>query len=111
MVGEPSGYAGGVSMNSITLFGLPAMSAGLLAPEPGDLELLAAGQDAGHYRKVIMREDRLVGALAVGEVDRFGILTGLLVDGRPCGFLRDRFPEPLTVLGLPPQARAERLRV
>jgi len=111
MVGEPSGYAGGVSMNSITLFGLPAMSAGLLAPEPGDLELLAAGPDAGHYRKVIMREDRLVGALAVGQVDRFGILTGLLVDGRPCGFLRDRFSEPLTVLGLPPQARAERLRV
>lgn len=109
MAGKAEPAPPGLPMNSITLFGVSAMSAGQLAPEPGDLELVEAAP--GSYRKVILREDRLVGAVAVGAVDRFGILTGLIVDQRPCSFLREAFPkQPVSLLNLPAEYRQEKLR-
>jgi hypothetical protein len=46
----------------------------------------------------------------VGAVDRFGILTGLILDGQPCGFLRHSFPAfPVRLLSLPQEYRLARL--
>jgi len=109
MAGQPRDYPGGLAHNSLTLFGLCAMSAGRVEPEPGDTEL-AHGDGNGTYHKVLLRGDRLVGACAVGAVDRFGILTGLILDGQPCGFLRHSFPAfPVRLLSLPQEYRLARL--
>lgn len=111
MAGGPGAYAGGLSMNSLTLFGLSAMSVGRLGAEAGETEVAYAEPSRPAYRKVVLSGERLVGAVAVGEVDRFGILTGLILEQHPCGFLRDIIPRQSPgLLHLPHKQREEKLK-
>ncbi|MBC7105714.1 MAG: hypothetical protein H5T97_07230, partial [Firmicutes bacterium] len=54
------------------------------------------------YRKLVFREDRLVGALLVGEVARAGILTGLIRSGLPLpGRIQELLRRDFGLLDLP----------
>lgn len=76
MAGVNRLYNGGMSMNSIELAGLPLMAMGLSKGNEGmEVETF---QKKGLYRKLVFKEDSLVGALLVGDVRYGGVLTHLI---------------------------------
>ncbi len=83
MAGADSTYPGGLAMNSVEIFGLPTMSVGLTSPAAGDgCEVLKAlDEEEPSYRKVVVRDGRVLGAVFIGKVDRAGIITGLIKQG------------------------------
>jgi len=67
------------AMNSVAVFGLPTISIGqATATGPGYRELARLDQKAGTYRRIVLKEGRVVGALFTGDIRRAGIVTGLI---------------------------------
>lgn len=78
MAGEKRSYEGGMAMNSVDIFGLPTISVGLTDPEGDGYEIMQElDRDEPAYRKIVLRNNRIVGAIFIGQIDRAGIITGL----------------------------------
>ncbi|MFF0384371.1 NAD(P)/FAD-dependent oxidoreductase [Streptomyces sp. NPDC004286] len=69
------------------------------AAEEGADVLRIGDATRGAYKKVVLRGDRIVGALLVGDLATAGTLTRAWLTGRPVG------PDPLSLLTVPPSAR------
>ena len=83
MVGVEQEYEGGLLMNSVEICGVPTISVGITDPqEDSDRFEIAEKYDreTGTYKRLVLRGDRLVGAICVGNIDRAGIYTGLIRD-------------------------------
>lgn len=80
MAGVPTEYKGGTSMNSLKYFGRDVVSAGLVAPSGDGYEVLSKRND-GNYRKVVLKEGRVVGMVFAGNIEKSGIVFGLMKDG------------------------------
>lgn len=83
MAGRPTRYEGSTGMNALNCFGLSAVAAGLVEPK-GDssCEVLVRPSAAnGSYRKIVLRNNRIVGMVFVGDIERSGIVFGLMKDG------------------------------
>jgi nitrite reductase (NADH) large subunit len=82
MAGVEREYEGGFPMNSIEVCGVPTISVGLTDPLEGDgYEVLERyDREAPAYKRLVLRDNRLVGAICIGNVDRAGIYTGLIRD-------------------------------
>lgn len=80
MAGGAKGYAGGIAMNSLELFKVPTISMGITNPlDPSEYEILTYLDSANYqYRKIVIQDGRLAGAVLVGAVDRAGIFAGLI---------------------------------
>ncbi|MEG6548787.1 FAD-dependent oxidoreductase [Desulfocurvibacter africanus] len=102
MAGADRPFEGGLAMNSISFYGLATTSVGLVnPPEEGfDVHTLLNEQKQS-YRKLVFKEDRLVGYVLVGDIDCAGLYTGFirfklpltsevkeqLISGQPCALL------------------------
>ncbi len=82
MAGSSQEYIGGLAMNSIELFKVPTISMGITNPEAGDRYEVLTYQDLENYqyRKIVLENGLLVGAVMVSNVDRAGIFAGLIRD-------------------------------
>lgn len=80
MAGSPRDFPGSLSMNSIELFGTPVINVGITDPCEEGYEILTR-LEGNVYRKIVLKDGRLVGAIAVGAIDRAGILSGLVREG------------------------------
>ncbi len=79
MAGADAAWDGGLVMNSVTVVDLPTISVGVTEALDDDYEeLVELDEDAYSYRKIVLHDDRIVGAVFVGEIDRAGIITGLI---------------------------------
>lgn len=79
MAGREEKYRGGFAMNAIGFFGLPMITAGIIKPQGSEFsEMVEANPEKCTYRKVVLRDNRLVGFITLNDVDRVGILTGLM---------------------------------
>jgi NAD(P)H-nitrite reductase large subunit len=70
-------------MNSIDICGVPTISVGLTDPRTDQEQYEIMDQydrDTLAYKKLVVRNHRLVGAILVGNIDRAGIYTGLIRD-------------------------------
>ena len=83
MAGADKQHEGGFPMNSVEICGVPTISVGLT--DPGDdsdqytiMERFEREDLA--YKRLVLRRNRLVGAICVGDIDRAGIYTGLIRD-------------------------------
>jgi len=66
-------------MNAISFFGLPMITAGIIKPDSSEFtEMIERDSTKRNYRKIVLRDNKLVGFIALNEVDRAGILTGLM---------------------------------
>jgi NAD(P)H-nitrite reductase large subunit len=82
MAGLPKKYPGGFPMNSVELCGLPTISAGLTDPHQEGYEILQDYRPGERrYRKIVLLDNRIVGAIFVGDIDRAGIIIGLIKAG------------------------------
>ncbi|MBN2002086.1 MAG: NAD(P)/FAD-dependent oxidoreductase [Anaerolineae bacterium] len=83
MAGVAMHYDAHLVMNSIEVCGVPTISVGLTDPpagEPGYEVLERYDRSAPTYKKLVMRDQCLVGAIFIGAIQRAGIYTGLIRD-------------------------------
>ncbi|MFE1441490.1 NAD(P)/FAD-dependent oxidoreductase [Streptomyces sp. NPDC058739] len=67
-------YRGTRALTRLTLTGLDLAAFGETVPLPGDDVVQLADATRGTYRKVVVRDDRLVGGVLVGELGTVGAL-------------------------------------
>lgn len=92
MAGVPTEYTGGTSMNSLKYFGLSIVSAGLVGglENSNGHEIVVGGRpDGGPYRKIVVRDNRIVGMTFVDDIERSGIILGLMRDKSNVATLKD----------------------
>lgn len=81
MAGSEKEYTGSFPMNSVEICGVPTISVGLTDPqeEQDRYEILEYyDRETPVYKKLVIRANRLVGAICVGNIERAGIYTGLI---------------------------------
>ncbi len=101
MAGAKLPYAGGLPMNSISFYGLPTISVGVVNPPEGDTtyEVHALlNEEKETYRKLVFRDGRLVGYVLVGDIDKAGMYTAFIkfemqLDGKAKDKLINAGPE------------------
>ena len=109
MAGGDLLYEGGLAMNSVEICGLPTISAGITTVEDGAEgfeTLVVKDEEAGKYKKLVLRDNRLVGAVFVGDIDRAGIIIGLIRTRMKVAALKDKLlGEDFGLITLPPSYR------
>jgi NAD(P)H-nitrite reductase large subunit len=81
MAGKKTVYEGGTNMSSLKYFGVPIVSIGNANPNPGDteLEVLVEVDDENNvYKKLVLKNNIIVGITMVNSIDRAGILFNLM---------------------------------
>jgi len=89
MAGGGETSSGNMAMNSVSVCGVPTISVGMIRPVEGCREIRRMDERAGSYKKIILRDGRVVGAMFVKEVDRAGIYTGLIRSGVDVSEIQD----------------------
>lgn len=83
MAGDERVYRGGYTMNSLDVFGLPCISMGLVNASGDDYEVRVKWAPSRNvFKKLVFKDNRLVGAVCLGETTRAGVLNRLLREGR-----------------------------
>lgn len=80
MAGKKTSYTGGTNMSALKYFGIPIISCGITNPkEIGDLEILTMEDNAKNiYKKIVLRNNTIVGITLLNDVERAGILFQLM---------------------------------
>lgn len=81
MLGKNVEYTGSLSMNSVDFFGLAGISIGITAPkDEAGYEIITQARP-GVYKKFVLQENKLAGAVFVGDIRAAGI-AGILIKQR-----------------------------
>lgn len=85
MAGRPVAYPGSLSRNVMRVFDLDVLTVGDANPiDAEECEIVAAGGPAdGIYRRLVIRENRLVGAVMIGFIEQGGVLRALIENRVP----------------------------
>ncbi|NOZ64047.1 MAG: NAD(P)/FAD-dependent oxidoreductase [Caldiserica bacterium] len=80
MAGKKKRYNGLFIMNSVELVGVPTISFGITnPPDPENFEILSRkNEEENYYRKIILKDNKIVGAIFMGKIERAGIFSGLI---------------------------------
>jgi nitrite reductase (NADH) large subunit len=89
ILGGDTAYAAPVDAAALKVAGAPVWSAGSIDAEDS---IVLADVEAGEYRRLLLRDDRLVGAVLYGEVGDAPWYLGLMRGGLPLGALRVALP-------------------
>jgi NAD(P)H-nitrite reductase large subunit len=82
MAGKEAVYQGSMGMNSVQFFDLPVISAGLAGLRERDFDEELIRQPAPRiYKRLVLRGDRVVGFVLVGEIDNAGVIRSLCPRG------------------------------
>ena len=112
MAGRRISYDGSTGMNALNCFGLSTVAAGLVEPKDDpSCEVLATSSAANAaYRRIVLRNNRIVGMVFVGDIERSGIIFGLMKDGINVRRFKEALLSPGFGLGaLPDDLRRKRL--
>ena len=90
LVGEAAAYRGSKLATSLKVSGVPVFSAGDIADDAEGEPIILSSPAAGIYRKLVLREERLVGALLVGDVAEGRWYRDLIGSGEPVGSFRQQ---------------------
>ncbi|MFH0826443.1 MAG: FAD-dependent oxidoreductase [Candidatus Omnitrophota bacterium] len=89
MAGEKIKYDGSLGINSIEFFGLPVISLGIYKKKEGEAgfeEMKTADEKNNLYKRVLLKNNIIVGTLLVGDIKNSGIFLRLMrerLDVRP----------------------------
>jgi NAD(P)H-nitrite reductase large subunit len=76
MTGMKEEYTWGTGMNSMRFFGLSVISAGIVQPESNYETLIR--YEGEIYKKIVLNDDLIKGFILVNQIDRAGIILGLM---------------------------------
>ena len=82
-------YPGSVPATSLKVSGIDIHSAGRLSAEAGAEEIVLEDPGRGVYRRLVLRDDRLIGAVQVGDVTDGSWYLELIRSARRIGSVRD----------------------
>lgn len=89
LAGHPAEYRGTALSTSLKVSGLPVFSAGVV-DTPEDAEaIVLSDPGTGLYRKLLVREGKLIGAVFVGDIAEQGACKGLIRTGAPVDDIDD----------------------
>ncbi len=108
MAGRQAEHPAVTAMNSLNYFGLDIASAGMASPPPGNnYEVLSRIAD-GSYRKVVLRDGLIVGMVFIGDIEKSGIIHGLMRDRVDVSsFKRELLDDHFGLAALPRPLRQE----
>lgn len=86
---DGAAYAGSLLSTNLKVSGVAVFSAGAIDAEAGDDAVLLSDPGHGCYRKLIVRDDRLKGAILVGEASDALWYLDLIARAEPLGAMRD----------------------
>jgi NAD(P)H-nitrite reductase large subunit len=79
MAGAAREYPGALAvLNALVVAGVPTIAIGITNPPAGGGHEIFCHRRGQDYRKLVLLEGRLVGALLVGEIDGAGVYSGLI---------------------------------
>jgi NAD(P)H-nitrite reductase large subunit len=110
MAGTKIQYPGGTAMNSLNYFGLDIAAAGVVTP-PADksCEIMSQQTDVA-YKKLVLSDDTIIGIVFVGDIERAGIIHGLMRDRiNVAGFKQALLADNFGLAYLPAELRQKRL--
>lgn len=113
MAGKSMGYLGGFVLNSLKFLPVPVLNAGAVEPTGDSCEVFINDkfEKKGFYRKAIVRNGKLIGFIAIGEIDRVGILTNLIRQKIDVSDFKERLVElDFGLVDLPKWWREEKLK-
>ncbi|NQS99141.1 MAG: NAD(P)/FAD-dependent oxidoreductase [candidate division Zixibacteria bacterium] len=77
IMGHKRAYSGAVRMNSSEFFGLNLMSLGIVKPKSDDFTFHTKRR-GNYYLKLVFKDNRLWGAILVGDIKAAGVLNSLI---------------------------------
>ena len=100
-------YLGGVAMNSVELCGIPTISIGKTSLGQNKYEILEMHKkEESIYKKIVLENNHIVGCIFIGNIERAGIYTGLIMNKIDISDIKDRLLEDdFGVLALPEKYR------
>jgi len=107
MSGAGAEWDGGLVMNAVAICGMNTISVGITSALDDTCEVFTVLDEADyHYKKIVLRGDHIVGAIFVGDIDRAGIITGL-IRGRVnvASFKDELMAEDFGLISLPTEYR------
>jgi len=79
MAGSNESYREGFARNAIGFFDLSMITAGIINPATDEYEVLIDKVEEDKvYKKIVLKDGKIVGFIYLNDVDRAGILTGLI---------------------------------
>jgi len=92
MAGGNLNYDGSLGMNSLEFFGLPTVSLGLFRPKnPEGYEEIKMTADNGQvYKKLVLKDNRIVGAVLAGNINNSGLFLRLIREKIEVSSIKDR---------------------
>ncbi len=113
MAGKNMEYLGGLVLNSLKFLPVPVLNAGVVEPTDDSCEVFVNDkfEKKGFYRKAIVKNGKLIGFIAIGEIDRTGILTNLIRQKIDVSNVKERLVElDFGLVDLPQWWREEKLK-
>ena len=98
MSGRPAAFHGAVPATTLKVMGVDLFCAGRAEPLEGEEEVLSLDSRRGRYRKLVVADDRLVGAVLLGDLTEAMTLRQLVESGRA---VAPELLEPAAPAGLP----------
>jgi NAD(P)H-nitrite reductase large subunit len=108
MAGKKAEYAGGTVMSSLKYFDLPVIAVGNVNPEAiSDYEVLVELKpEKTMYRKILLKDDVVVGFIFLGEIEKAGIVFRLLKNHVNVAEIKESLlSEDFGIVTLPEQLR------
>lgn len=94
MTGQSEPYEGSLAMNSLEFFGLPVISIGITKPKKDIYEeLIRKDKSKKAYKKIVLRNGIIVGAITLNAVETIGILGALIKNKVDVSAIKDTILE------------------
>lgn len=80
MTGQDVEYEGGIAMNSVDLFGLMSIAVGQtrVKKDTGFEVISLISPEHRYYRKIVLKDDVIVGSVCIGCIESAGVFSGLI---------------------------------
>jgi len=112
MAGKRTEYLGGTSMSALPYFGIPTITVGVVDPkEDAGYEVLTRHDAAGNvYKKIVLKDNVIVGSTFVNEIERAGIFFHLMKNRVDTSSFKQRLlAEDFGLISLPQPLRQKML--
>ena len=94
MAGKKKEYNGGLSLNALQFGGAQVISYGFIRDEVGAEVLKKQSEKNGSYKKIILKKNRITGAVFVRDIERAGIFRYLIENKVNVGKYKEKLLGP-----------------
>jgi NAD(P)H-nitrite reductase large subunit len=94
MAGKKKEYKGGLSLNALQFGGAQIISYGFIRDEANGEILKKLDEKQGIYKKIIIKKNKITGAVFVRAIERAGIFRYLIENKVDIGKYKDKLLEP-----------------